>query len=180
MCPHFVALFAIGMLAAQIAFGTESRWARWGAWHGWGWLALGLWGAVFWLNAATHELLFVVSYVVDFFVGIASLCLLVAAARPRPSPVLRLLAAGPLVFVGGFSYSLYLIHMPVLEVLYRYAVAAHESKVEQFALLAVPGVASIVAAAHGFYWVCERPFLSTRARPDTSVPAQAASAAPQG
>jgi peptidoglycan/LPS O-acetylase OafA/YrhL len=179
MCPHFVALFAMGMLGAQIAFGAEARWERWRAWRGWGWSALALWGLIFSLNAASRGALFFVSYIVDFFAGIASMCLLVAASRPRPSRALSVFSAPPLVFIGGFSYSLYLVHMPVLEVLYRLVTVATASKAEQFGLLTVPGLACIVLVSYGFFWLCERPFATPRRaeqrdpRPEVTSPVQA-------
>ena len=66
----------------------------------------------------------------------------------------------PFAWLGAISYSLYLTHGPVLELVWRYAV--HPLGIganARFALLAGLGTAASVLIARGFYEVAERPFL---------------------
>jgi len=97
-------------------------------------------------------------------------CLLVAASRPGQSARLRAcLGFRPLAFIGMFSYSLYLIHAPLLQARWQYALRPLQlGSGLTFTLLAVIGVPLVLAAAFLFYRTCERPFMNRRARaPET-------------
>jgi peptidoglycan/LPS O-acetylase OafA/YrhL len=54
-------------------------------------------------------------------VGAATGCLLVALGCDRASTLRRALSWKPLVVVGSFSYSLYLLHAPLLQLIWQYA-----------------------------------------------------------
>jgi peptidoglycan/LPS O-acetylase OafA/YrhL len=62
---------------------------------------------------------------VDLAIGPAIALLLAGVATGRPAPVARLLATGPVRSLGRFSYSLYLIHVPIVVVTSRLLVAPH-------------------------------------------------------
>jgi peptidoglycan/LPS O-acetylase OafA/YrhL len=65
--------------------------------------------------------------------------------------------------LGVMSYSLYLIHAPVLQLIWVYIVRRLPiSDDARFVTLVLFGVPMIVAAAAGFYWCCERPFARKR------------------
>lgn len=165
--PSFVALFGLGMLAAGIAFSESNRatWMR--ARVPWATLALAfsvpfiaacwMWpGFPFWSN---------VQYgLADLNIGLIALCALVAGSRSRgPNALRSALAWRPLVFVGGYSYSLYLIHAPLIQVVWQYLI--HPLNVGDFAsfvLLVAVGLPFILAASYVFYLVCERPFIPGR------------------
>lgn len=59
---------------------------------------------------------------IDLAIGPAMAMLLVAVASGRSAMLVRLLVARPLDRLGGFSYSLYLIHLPFVLVVSRLAV----------------------------------------------------------
>ena len=69
----------------------------------------------------------------------------------------------PLVWIGGFSYSVYLIHAPLIQLLWQYGVhPLGWSGLPAFFALLLLGLPLIVAASWLFWYGCERPFLNTR------------------
>lgn len=107
---------------------------------------------------------------VELPIGLFAASVLVAASRPERSSRLRaLLGSRPLAFVGIFSFSLYLIHAPLLQAEWQYGLRPlHLSSAVTLALLALVGVPVVIAAAHLFFRLCEQPFMSSRRRPATA------------
>ncbi len=71
----------------------------------------------------------------------------------------RLMCAWPLPGIGLFSYSLYLLHLPLIEICYQLTGSGKWSEWKQFLFyygLILPGC---VVAAFVFYLIFERPFL---------------------
>lgn len=174
---HYVGLFAMGMFAAQVAFGRDAWAARLRALP---WLTMGV------LTAVTAVMLSLnvkqsggelPLYLEDSAVGLVSMALLIAVARCGSFWLTRALGWRPLVFIGGFSYSLYLIHSPLLEVLQRYAFAPLQGDaMGMFLALVIVGTPVIVLLSYGFYLVAERPFTSRCPVqvPQAGVPAEVA------
>ena len=157
---HFLALFVLGMLAAQIAFGSEERWATLRRHTPWLALTVLLWAALFlclfqigWSHYGVQ---------LDLLVGFASAALLAAASVHEHSWLHRALAWRPLVFIGAFSYSLYLIHAPLLQLVWQYAVhpLGLGKAGELLALIGI-GIPVIVGCAYVFFLFCERPFIKS-------------------
>ena len=99
----------------------------------------------------------------DLAVGAAVALFFVAAYRSERILPARLLAARPIVFLGTFSYSLYLIHAPLVDVVGALLVRAHAGP--QTSVFVWAGViVAVVAIAYGFYRVFERPFISSSLR----------------
>jgi peptidoglycan/LPS O-acetylase OafA/YrhL len=123
-CPDYLALFALGTLAAEVVYSRDPRWQRLRAGFPWRTAALAAAGAacaVCWVwgwRAVLDR-----PVVADLLAGVAACCLLVAACRPGRNVLRDCLSWRPLAFVGGFSYSLYLIHAPLLQVAWQYGVA---------------------------------------------------------
>jgi peptidoglycan/LPS O-acetylase OafA/YrhL len=164
MSPHYLSLFTLGMLAAQISYGPEEKWRRLRGRKIWGPAALTLVALVVGAEALTQGFVLWFPYVMDVLVGPACMCLLVVAARSREGRLHRLLSAPRLVFIGTFSYSIYLLHAPLLQVLLQYAIPSDLDRVLRFALLAVPGAVFICLVSFGFHVCCEKPFLNSRPR----------------
>src|SRR4051794_9261055 len=117
--PDLAALFAVGILAAGIVGASRAR----RSWP-WGWLALAaaapVLATIWWRESVwTLDHLFWV----DLALGPAIACLLAALATGRPAPLLRLLDSRPIRSLGLSSYSLYLIHGPIVIVVYEELVA---------------------------------------------------------
>ena len=69
----------------------------------------------------------------------------------------------PLVFVGTFAYSIYLIHAPLVQIAWQYGVnPLHLGSLMTFIILVVAGVPLILGLSYLFFLLCERPFLNTK------------------
>ena len=161
--PWLVGLFALGMAGAVRSFPSQPP-AQGGRPGKWGWLALLLWlvvGAEPALHALNDNSLLL--YMLrDVLVGAATTALLIGWAQRRNSgrrlPLFaRLLQQAPLVSVGRYSYSLYLIHYPCLALLYFWL----RSSVSDPALLLwyslCTGLPALLIAAYIFHRLFERP-----------------------
>jgi peptidoglycan/LPS O-acetylase OafA/YrhL len=96
--------------------------------------------------------------------------LLVASSRSADSTLSRVFSWKPLVFVGTFSYSVYLIHAPLLQILWQYVL--HPLGAENaiiFGFLMTLGLVLILGASYLFFRVFEEPFM--RAAKRRAVPA---------
>ena len=164
--PHYFGLFVLGMLAACLATSPAPRALRahrlpWGA------LAMTALGAAAalihtcgWHGSISRWIW------LDPLVALGTFCLLVASSRGEPSLVARVFAVRPLVWIGAFSYSLYLIHAPLLQLFWQYLMRPLGLLAQPgaFAFLLLAGCPLIVFAAWGFFWLFERPFLGASAK----------------
>lgn len=163
--PQYFALFVAGMAGAAVVHAPDgSRRAafrdrfRWRLFAG----VLGVVLAVLCITSWTAPYIWAVPFM-DLLAGLGGLAVLVLAGRSSGSTLRQLLAWRPFVLVGGFSYSLYLTHAPLLQLLWEYGVAPLRlGDGVAFGLLALGGIPLSLVAAYGFYRVCERPFLNRR------------------
>lgn len=177
--PHFLGLFALGMAAADLNFPSQRGGAGWQDRLPWGALAtaFGLLLCGISLRHAAWPLFVAVK---DTLVGAATACLLVyctrfltrrhaasgdlsseqlAATGSRPI-VLRLLESRGAVSLGTFSYSLYLIHAPVLAVCQAALRPLRLAPVWGLTLMLAGGVPLALLCSYLFHLAFERPFLS--------------------
>lgn len=152
--PQFAVSFTLGMLAAGV-IGNE-RWSH----HRWHWLALIAVFPVLALIAIKGSVWTVEHYLwVDLAVSPAIALLLVAIGTGRPRPLLRFLDARPIRSLGGFSYSLYLVHAPIIVAVSTLIVSSHwKPGVPNFLLTLAIGVPSALVFARLFAAVFELPF----------------------
>ena len=110
VAPQFAPLFAVGVLAAGVV-AARDRIRR----MPWPWLAA--------LAAAPVVVLIILNgsvwtvrhyFWIDLAVSPAIALLLAGVATHRPGPFVRLLATRPLRRLGSYSYSLYLLHVPIV------------------------------------------------------------------
>jgi peptidoglycan/LPS O-acetylase OafA/YrhL len=120
-----------------------------------------------------HELFALHRIAMDFAVGLATVALLIhgahATRRDEKPRLIRLLEAPAIVWLGAISYSLYLIHAPVLASLHVVTRHIQLPALPTLGVLIGLGVPLALLAAFGFHLVCERPFLARRA-PRASAP----------
>ena len=165
--PLMLGAFALGMLGAGIAYSDHARLAAWRQRVSWAWLTLALsfafyipealWGAHL-LGASLNQVLF----------ALLSVSLIVLAACSGMNPLNRALSWKPLVAVGLFSYSLYLLHAPLLQLVWQYGLAPrHLMPLPLLFVFVFIGVPLIVAASYVFSLGCERPFLNSQAKAAT-------------
>lgn len=166
----YIGLFALGMVGADLSFSNDPRKYALCRRAPWGWLSFLVGGGFClagilnkgWLNA--HW------WYSDPIVGIATICLLIWSTRHQrqhpnndvSSPIVRLLGSRQIVGLGLFSYSLYLIHYPLLLFINALLDLLHlpiNTLIGTTLLVEVP---LIVLLAYGFALVFERRFLVAR------------------
>jgi peptidoglycan/LPS O-acetylase OafA/YrhL len=155
LTPHLAPLFTAGVVAAGVISARER--VRRLPWAG---LAA--------LAAAPVLLLMIVKgsvwtvdhyFWIDLAVGPAMAMLLAAVATGRPATLVRFLATGPVRSLGAVSYSLYLVHLPIVMVINRRIVAPHVSGgLHEFALTVALAIPLSVLAAWVFAQIFELPF----------------------
>jgi peptidoglycan/LPS O-acetylase OafA/YrhL len=119
LTPEFAPLFAVGMLAAGV-IAADERVRR----LPWQWLATLVAAPVVLLMIFNGPVWTVSHYFwIDLAVAPAIAMLLAAVATGRPAPLVWLLSTRPVRSLGTFSYSLYLIHLPIVVVISRTIVA---------------------------------------------------------
>jgi peptidoglycan/LPS O-acetylase OafA/YrhL len=161
MSPHYIGLFVFGMFAAQLSFGeTDFRLKR-NFWHISNLILSGIFGLT--LLCIVIFKIIVASLFQDLLFGILAALFLVFLSKGKLKYINRLLSWRPLVFVGSFAYSIYLIHAPLLQVITQYLIAPlHLNPTNSLLALLVLGVPLIIALAYLFFLVAERPFLRYR------------------
>ncbi|MBO3746970.1 acyltransferase [Streptosporangiaceae bacterium NEAU-GS5] len=113
LTPQFAVLFAIGAVAAGVVRTPDAPWTRWLPWAALAAIIPAL--TLIIVNGSAWTV--VNFYWVDLSIGPAVGLLLAAIATGRPRPLVRMLDTWPLRKLGSFSYSLYLIHAPIVLVL---------------------------------------------------------------
>jgi peptidoglycan/LPS O-acetylase OafA/YrhL len=164
---HFFGLFAMGTAGALLVASHHTRWQQICQSH-----------LVTWIGAGSVVLIVFLSWAhylrglfyTDFFVALATVVGLMKMLVGRWSLVKAALAWKPLAFVGSFAYSLYLIHAPLIQFVWQYAVhPLGLSKNAEFFLLVLVGIPLILMCAYAFYLVCERPFIRAKRSSQTKT-----------
>ena len=114
----FLALFVFGMLGATIGFDRQGNWPAMRRRRFWLPLAFVCFGLS--LKMLTTRF-FEGS---DYVFGVGCLALLVGLERSQEGMVRTFLSGKYLVCIGGFSYSLYLTHAPLIQVFWQYGPAS--------------------------------------------------------
>ena len=152
LTPEFAVLFAVGLVAARVVR-SPSRLPL----H---WLALAAVVPVFALIAVMGPVWTVTHFFwVDLALAPAAGLLLAAVAQGRPQPLVSVLDSRPVRSLGSFSYSLYLVHAPIVVTLDHFVTAPHLAPGPlRFLVLAAMAVPASVLFARGFAALFELPF----------------------
>jgi peptidoglycan/LPS O-acetylase OafA/YrhL len=176
--PWFLGLFALGMVGAVINFSTRPAERLLRDRLPWGPLSLVFTGmlvvltslqrasfqhikAIHWLTPESWG----TQWPFEVLVGLASVCLIVYCTRAltegtsQPMAI-RVLNARPVVALGVFSYSIYLIHDPVVELVWLALKQTHVSTAISVPLMYLGAIPFAVGIAYLFHRAFERPFLS--------------------
>ena len=164
--PWYLGLFAMGMAGAVVCFSGDPRRTAWLGRVPWGGLGAALGAAVVvWELRSTHEM--ETLWLKDPLVGAATVCLIVSCVKSlrepgkrRASPALRLLDARPVVLLGGFSYSLYLMNIPAMWVFKLFLHPLHPSPYAELALRLTVAPLVVLGVAYLFHLAFERPFMT--------------------
>jgi peptidoglycan/LPS O-acetylase OafA/YrhL len=157
----YLEIFASGMLAAVLAVKASFRLPTWAL----SLVAVGCLAAVRMSsgNGLAH----------DVAATLATLAVLQLALDPM-GRVSRFLSAPWLVRIGLFSYSLYLVHAPLLHLFWLVVRRTGLSDDLIFVVLCVVGVPITMAGSYAFHCVFERPFM--RLAPTSMTPNRAQAA----
>jgi peptidoglycan/LPS O-acetylase OafA/YrhL len=186
LTPQFALLFALGLASAGILRASE-RVRR----LPWQWFSVAAVAPVLVVLALKGTVWFQTEqYWVDLALGPAIACFLAAVATGGARSVRWLLDTGPVRRLGSFSYSLYLIHAPIVVAIGTKVVGPHlRAGLPRFFLTLALAVPLSLIAARWFAAVFEIPFTryrswaalrdATRARlrPSTVPPAPVPGAA---
>jgi peptidoglycan/LPS O-acetylase OafA/YrhL len=160
LTPQFLALFALGVLAVRL--GDEDRRAT--LRRPIGALALAVFSVCVVLAVVCGpEWMVAQFFYVDLVFGVGVACLIAVLVMGGAAPIRRVLGSRVGLGLGLFSYSIYLIHAPVLAVLSKYAIRPLGlPPLAEFSLLLVVGLPVILAVSYGFHLLFEAPFLRHR------------------
>nr|WSY54077.1 acyltransferase [Streptomyces sp. NBC_00886] len=183
LAPHLAPVFVAGVVGAGAVVASD-RVRR----LPWGWFAVLAAMPVLALGVIQGSVWTVDHYFwVDLAIAPAMTMLIVAVATGRPALLVRLLTARPIQSLGDFSYSLYLIHLPIVLIVIR-RVAPHfvSSGLPTFCFTLVLALPGSVLGAWLFSRIFEMPFKRNRSwkslivlsgarsgthpRPSTTVP----------
>lgn len=161
--PQFAALFALGVVAAGVLRASDRMRAV-----PWAWLALAAVIPPVALVVVQGSVWTVENFFwVDLAFGPAFGALLAAIALGGPKRLVWFLDTPPVKSLGSFSYSLYLIHAPILVIVYQKLVAPRiDPGVPRFLTMLVVGGPLAVLGARLFASVFELPFTRHRTWPE--------------
>lgn len=159
LTPNLAPVFVAGLVGAGIIVAPEK--VRRLPWH---WLAALAALPVLSLVVAKGSVWTVDHYFwVDLAVVPAMTMLLAAVATGRPVFLMRLLATRPIRSLGNSSYSLYLIHLPIVMVIARKIAPQFVSPgLPEFCFTVMLGLPASVLGALLFAKICETPFKRNR------------------
>lgn len=178
-CPWYAGLFAMGMVGALVAFSPPPAAVAWRErlpWVSIAMLLFSLWGVlnVLMPNGWVDPRI----WVTDALMGSATACLILHGAvhatksptSPRPW-MLQVLESQPVLQLGMFSYSLYLVHYPILNKIALLLWARHLPLAERLIGIYALGVPLAVGLSYLFYLAFEKPFVVrlTSTRPAETV-----------
>lgn len=162
LTPQFLALFALGVLAADLGqrdlSATVRRRLRWAAIAGLVILvAAALAAGSIWMVAQF--------FWVDLFFGTVVACGLVLMSAGGLGALRRVLSSRIGATTGAFSYSLYLMHVPILAILETFVIRPlHLPLLAAFGLGLLLGLPLILGLCFLFYLAVEKPFVEHRGR----------------
>jgi peptidoglycan/LPS O-acetylase OafA/YrhL len=155
---YYIGLFAIGMLGCSIAFSPFYIRLRNLPW-GWG-FGLTTLLVIFGAKAKVWQGGLLPISLQDLFVGLWSMALLILLSTRESGWIYNFVSYKPIVFLGTFAYSIYLIHAPIIQILWQYVFTPLQDKPVQMLLaLSLIGILPILALSYLFFILCERPFI---------------------
>lgn len=174
--PHFILLFALGMLGADIAFSQKYHELHRLKTKHWMLCLASLFAiANFLIKITSTYNIYIPWQFIDVLNGLMGVCLLLICNNIQHEPNGRydaLKAAiswKPLATIGTFAYSIYLIHAPLLQLLSQYMlIPLSMSPFISFLLLITVGLLFVLVISYVFFLLCEKPFM-TRPQPPAAV-----------
>ncbi|MDZ4835421.1 MAG: acyltransferase [Candidatus Melainabacteria bacterium] len=162
--PWYLVLFAMGMLGATVScsrhpFATAVREKL-----PWGWICSALVASAIYFCVAGFT-----QTSSEWITAVAITCVMIWAAtfeRTRSSKfgatAMTFLTMPTIANIGVFSYSIYLIHAPIIALLRMYLQSLKIDQTTSYLLLHVLGIALSLAFGYALFYFVERHFLSKR------------------
>ncbi len=173
VCLDFSGLFLIGAIGANFAFSSQPHIALFRDRVSWSFASFAFFCTLILfitldkrpIHYATNTALVAIGWNVSIsklLLALSVSCMLVSATI-QDNSLRRILSWRPLVWIGGFSYSLYLLHQPFVN-FYAHTARNHAMPPNVatwiFLLVIAP---TIVMMSYGFHLLIERPFMSSPA-----------------
>jgi len=174
-CFWYVGLFALGMAGADMCFSPKP------------WLKFNL-NSLLWISIVSAAFSTVCRYILtinpgddpltDLFTGVCAASFITYLVRSSPLDLgagknrLRgFLSSRPCVTLGAFSYSLYLIHVPIIVLALTCLGTTKISGDHKFLLMYLFVMPLCLVLAYGFHLLFEKPFMAPVPKPsDRSLP----------
>jgi len=165
--PWFIGLFAMGMAGAILTVRWEQSEDAPYQSLPWGTVALVITAGFLLVGMGARGWFQSNRWVADIIVGAATFCLIqsLAAAKTasRPSFLMAWLESPLAVAIGAFSYSIYLIHYPLLQLTHTWLVNAHMAPDVRLPTMLIVVPVVVVVLSYLFHLAFERPFMRSRA-----------------
>jgi peptidoglycan/LPS O-acetylase OafA/YrhL len=165
--PWLLGLFAVGMLAARLTFvqGPRRRWVEPGA------LAAGL--VVVAVAYRAFPPVRAHGWLIEFVVGCLTAAVLVwlgrrALALKPKNVVTGFFGSRPMLFLGLTSYSIYLVHSPLLGLANLLLLPLHLSLAANYLVMTFVAVPLALGVSWLMFYLVERHFLNSRQRTASS------------
>lgn len=155
--PWYLALFTLGMATSHLAFKPPS-WRGPNAFAALLVAAAALYGCI-WSESRNFEM-----PISDAWMGAVLVCILYAGTISKRLWLSKALSWGPLAGLGAMSYSLYLMHHPIMQTVYLFRPSFIEGPLASTIYLSTAGMLVILIFCAVFWLVFERPFISRRAK----------------
>ncbi len=160
---HYIGLFTMGMLGASIVFSCNNSLCRLRS-LSWGYITVFMTVIIILISPNYDEPFRQELYIVkDYFVGLWSMSFLIMISFEDRNWISRFLSCNLMTFIGTFSYSIYLIHAPLLQIFWQYLFSPFKAQPWlMFASLSIFGTPAIIGLSYIFFLACEQPFISKR------------------
>lgn len=156
--PWLVALFAAGMLAAQVTVRDNVRMRTLVLIGVATTVGIGGLGVLFPRGVMAH---FALEVLVGLLLAIGLAAIGPQAARGRTPRFVGWLGSKPLVALGLFSYSIYLVHSPFLGLANLLLLPLGLPITVQYLLMTFVVLPIVLVLCYGFFWLVERHFLNS-------------------
>lgn len=150
---HYIVMFGFGMCAAHYAFGLKKNEVGRVVRSCYTLIPCFLLGAV-----GLHHQLGSAKLLTDTLIGLLTAsCLTLSTLRPN-ALLARSFSIKPLVWLGSFSYSLYLVHFTIQQLFWQFVTyPAGWSRLNSFFFISVIGTGVIIIFGYGFFLLFEKP-----------------------
>ncbi len=160
MTMQYLGAFALGALAASIAYAPTQNWCALKVRIPWIIVAAGLVtfvltaiGSIGRGNVESWMPLF------DLLIALAAAAIIIRASDRMPTHTQWFLAQPALVWLGSFSFSLYMVHFPLVDLFCFYLLRPFQGQQYlYFSALILVVMPLVIGFAYLFYLLCERPF----------------------